>query len=416
MRSALELMQPWVNAQRIGVAAYVAGQAYRAWQTDPEAGEQFFGFQEALVSSLHKHLGPVNDAADQLGRVMTLPPTVLNLLDWMFASVSRELHEQVLQQDLAALEPLVRDALVRLEDVAGVDGSALGQAEVLASHLLDSGASAERILRLGEALCPHSHDRGVLRNAWRRLAADGAATGRVKSALKALRDPAGDTETRLRAVAALGNVLGRTPHWPQVEDQLFTQVFCWPLLVARTADDTAREDPDRFAVSLPVAVDLVFDGRPGRGAEVGKGQDAPGGDRLPDGHSPGGQGHRLAGATRACRRSGDGAVAGDAPELLRAEAQDRSRERGVRFPSPAEIVQGIVRPRLEDRSAEAYFAMSVLARFLGQRGFFASAVTGQIGNPARVPITVCRGTTMSSMSRPFRRSYAMCSPLALSSG
>ena len=50
------------------------------------------------------------------------------------------------------------------------------------------------------------------------------------------------------------------------------------------------------------------------------------------------------------------------------------------FRAAAEIVQGIVRPRLEDRSAEAYFAMSVLARFLGQRGFFASAVTGQIGD------------------------------------
>jgi hypothetical protein len=241
--------------------------------------------------------------------------------------------------------------------------STVARAQIWAYHLLLSHTRADGLLRLGRTLFGHAKE-------WVTIDTSALSLEEIAWSLATIRDPLLSTRERCQAIGKLGEILGQTPFWEQIENILSRNQFCWPLVVFDS--DPAHGGSQDLALSLPVAVDIRFDNR----GEI-------------------------------CQTTGTGALAPKweedleravhaAKTLWRLEHENCGRFRDMveaasvtlDFSFAEKIIEPIAqalkaRISLSDRSAEAYFAEAVLGRLLGRGNVMVSAVTGVLGEQTK---------------------------------
>lgn len=253
--------------------------------------------------------------------------------------------------------------------------SLLSKAQIMAYYILDGVASARRIVSLGASLVGR-RSTTQWQSSWDKISADHPRIDHLEALLKKIRSPLADTRSTLSTLCQLGDSLQETLLWPQLENILLTQTFCWPLLVPGDGDYDA-------GISLPVAVDLTFDGR----GEVGVEGTQPDGNRHGGVDASQWRDH-LERSVEVARllwlgKHGNHGIHPtwrSTPDDFRWKVTHAS----VTFDfSWANRILGNIPASFKDGSANSYFAMVVLARFLGRRGYLSSVVTGLVGEQCR---------------------------------
>lgn len=181
-----------------------------------------------------------------------------------------------------------------------------------------------------------------------------------------------DTIARLKSLEALEASIpsnGRQ-HWQIVQNAVFSQLFAWPLLVAK-----GRElEPEATSHSIPVLVDVRFDDQ-GRTILIGSGKDD---DALIDAAGWRAELDRAAAVARALWRAKHGSVS------LRFRDQVMSCSVIFDFRLAAKLVQTAgCQMRLSESSMGPYFSQVVLHRLLGRQPGLDLLITGKIGPQRR---------------------------------
>lgn len=253
--------------------------------------------------------------------------------------------------------------------------SPLTLAQIWAYHALLGHSSPTRLVRLGHML--------FRQGGWRQVEKDVGVVEALSSCLKVLRDPWRSTEERCRAIGQMAGVLRNTPYWTeipywvQIENILYQHQLYWPLLVLDGTEAWTLPEGSTsiaaLAVSLPVAVDVSFDGRGGVHLKGTRGIVLA--DKWKE---------HLAVAARVGKelwRAKHGNHGSFREDVLRTSvtfdfsvAQEVGRDLAQR---------GIESITLDDGSADAYFAQVVLHRLLGRTSTLMSAGTGLIGKRCR---------------------------------
>jgi hypothetical protein len=351
----------WVDAQRIGIAAYRLGQRR-------QPNERL----TPILSFLEQQLTYAAAAAES--NVANLPPIILQLLCEMLAenidslAGSRPYWKGCLDRQLGRSS----DERQRQKAIA----PALG-ARILAHHFLHSTSTPLALMRLAHSM---------FRSNWRTFERQESSLRVLESSLAILRSPWKTVVDRIQAVDRLSETFVGAFNWPHVENALYHQFFAWPLLVPPSKEG---------CISLPVGVDIFFDDQAATATppEVHGGQFVD--ERMLltsttrfDSLSELGQHVLLSERWRASFKLATRA----AKDLWRGKHGNHGsfRERvegaSVRFDFTVadKIVAGF--PELfvmSERSMEAYFAQCVLSRFLGTAVSADSIVTGEIGNQRR---------------------------------
>lgn len=376
-------IQPWLNAQRIGIAAYSVMVAprllrlptqYENSQKQAELQKFSQNLQLVLYTAWRAHFGGQDDGKEPRLRLEQLPPSVLSLLDTVLTKAPNHVPD-----DVQKLKDPIKDVLAWLDQTGSAkqgmkSPSPLSKAQIIAYHILDSVASARRIISLGASL---GHKTTVRwQSSWDSIADDPACIEHLDLLLQKIRSPLADTRSTLSVLCQLGDILKETLVWPQLENILLTQTFCWPLLVSGDGEHAA-------GISLPVAVDLTFDGQGEVAVE----------STQPDGNRQGGVDasqwrHHLERSVEVAKLlwSGKHGNHGIHPNWRSTPDDFRWKvtHASVTFDfSWANRILGNIPASFRDGSANTYFAMAVLARFLGRRGYLSSVVTGLVGEQCR---------------------------------
>lgn len=351
-------IERWLKAYRIGLASYTL------LVSSPVKEPERFEIALRLLSHyLIQELG--QEPKSQRSFLLSLPPLVLTLLSNVTRQkrlVGRDIHEQVGPKVSAALGELSQQ---------NKEGKLplLNRAQIWAYHALLGCSGPIRLVRLGRVLFGWG---------WRQVEKDKETVEKLSLPLEVLRDPWKDTEEKCGAISEMAMILHETLPWSQIENILYQHQFCWPLLVlSKDADDytlAGGSGPTTtLAFSLPVAVDVSFDG-----------------------------------LNRVDLRGMDGAVLVDqwrghirnsvrvGKELWRAKHGNygNSREEilstsaifdfGVSQKIACDLAQsGFGSIVLDDVSADAYFAQAFLHRLLGWSSTLMSAASGLIGEQLR---------------------------------
>jgi cold shock CspA family protein len=334
-------MDRWLHAQRLGVTASVL-------LTHSGTHSVFRAARKILQADMST--GEIPSRGFDFFR--TLPPWVLSVLARGF--------KQKIVPKLNPFGVLAEKAFQHNLKGWDDDTSTIARAQILAYHVLLANTSAEDLLKLGTTFFGHYDD-------WLLIDASPTSLEQIASCLLMVRDPRVSTREKCYGIQKLSVILGNTPYWPQVENILYHSQFCWPLVVfdSTTAQDSSRN----LALSLPVAVDVIFDNR-----------------------------------CRICQSTEAGVIISKWEEQLRrsihaAKALWRSEHENCGtfrdlvknasvsfdFSCAEKIVEKLAgasnaRISLADRSAEAYFAEVVLGRLLGRGRVMVNAVTGVIGD------------------------------------
>lgn len=268
-------------------------------------------------------------------------------------------------------------ALDRMIDRSDGERSVLEGVEQVAFHLLFGHVPAAVILEMFQT---HLHFR------WQFRSEDDADVQALQELVDVLRlqTNAGAIDAFLAAIARVRQALQRSggdpnapatndrlklPRWALLENVLYHHVFSWPLLVI-------RHDACELPVSLPVEVQVHFDGRGRANQPEFHALNTIRTDGWPEAIAT----SMKAAKTLYSQQFGfDGAFAREVAEA--SVVLDFSAAEEIAL--PARLAKEQV--TLGDRSMEAYFAQVILSRFVGSRLVPAKAATGVISGPARRP-------------------------------
>lgn len=355
------MIDQWIRAQQIGVAAYCT-RAFSALP-DPRASR----FWDEARCRLPVLLDEWEWKDDK--RMQALPTSTLHLL----AAVSDDHLDEPF--DRGRLRQQAENALRFL---IPEKESPLAKATAIAHHIMHGRASAKRITRLGASLFGRTRSdptrERIKQPTWRRLETP-ATLKQLDEILSQLRSPLSTTKDRLGYVNTLLELIGRTPSAAQIGAVLYTHLFCWPLLVFDGPDE-------KVGIALPLAVDVRYppqttDYRPVK-VDWNSVFDITG----VSGQNPKTWLSHLNQARSAAillwqRTHGH--------YLQSFKQQVKEHQVIYDFNRASEIVAGALganeanRLPLTGGSASAYLSQIVLARLLGKRWFLSSAVTGSIG-------------------------------------
>jgi len=282
----------------------------------------------------------------------TLPSHVLGLL-------AKATQQEIAGEELNRISAFAERAFKRLLQGGISDPSILGRAQIWVYRSQLAYTSPRRLLRLGRSLFGDW-------KAWKKIDSCEQSLQDISSSLDVLRDPAKFTQDRCDSITKLADILGQTPCWQQIENILYQNQFCWPLLIIRPLQQGRYGRT--MAVSLPVAVDVSWNSLDevkiiARNADLINTWEAN---------------------ARKCVRV--------AKTLWKATHQhydtfrDLVEEASVIFDFriAEKIIDDLAKLlgeqiSLSDQSADAYFAQVVLNRLLGRRSPMATAITGGIG-------------------------------------
>lgn len=343
----------WIRAHRIGLAAYRLSLP----RTAPKAGDS----EEAGGSPFVKanlFLGDELRTGIESGRdfIESLPPVVLHLLTCV--------PHGNLSRDLAASKVSWRRTLQMLLEADENDANGIplvSAGRIVAHHILHGVSKPISVLRLIKAL----FGQGWLYMEWTTIERDTAVCDAMDTALPVLRSPWSNTAARLKAVqdigAAIEGAASRTQpvfQWRHVENALYHQLFCWPLLVFSGASGAAG------AISFPVGIDVYLDAQ-ARVISEGNGDIKIGEwDQV------------FRDVTETAKVQWRGKHGNHGP--LRDDVRDASVV--FDFGTAAEIAAGFpAEITLSKSSMEAYFSQVILSRFLGNTVSSSSVITGSIG-------------------------------------
>lgn len=231
----------------------------------------------------------------------------------------------------------------------------------LIAHLsLEGTCSAAFLMRCGKDLLPN-WNAGLRSRDWRENADQELDQLRQQASPSSVK-----TFDRVLTLARLDAALpdGRL-HWPLIENAIFEQLYAWPLLV----DPTPQPQFDCY--SLPIAVDVVFDGNNDVDPILDEiGPDAP---LIVNWKS---ELREAVDAAKAMWRSKHGRM----PISFRNQALLASVRFDFRL---AELIvrRTPLRLTLFDRSMIPYFSQVVLHRMLGRNLGFSCAIIGKLGEP-----------------------------------
>lgn len=350
-------IERWANSQRIGIASYVL-------HVLPVSDPLFDSARQLLLGYLQEFGQETRQSF-----LLRLPLSVLDLL----ATTMRQ--EKKIGKALAVYYTEVEEARRQL-----CEGNEppIAQAQIWAYYALLGRSSPLRLVRLGRTL--FNNDRN-----WRQAEKDSIVVEQLASLLQVLRAPWSMTEDKLSAVGEMAPLLQETPHWAQIENIVFHQLFCWPLLVL--AGD--HDQDARLGISFPVAVDIDL---PLSDSEFD--------DRLFDDPAFERIDHRRcitlrgeAGTISIDKWTGHLELSARvAKKLWRAKHGNhgdfREKIKRAKIIFDFRVAQsvaadleriGLGQISIIDGSADAYFAQAVLNRLRGGPGILASAVTGLIG-------------------------------------
>jgi hypothetical protein len=225
----------WINAQRIAFAAYRVNLPLSKTMAH-EPREYRLILEQSLLSPGYgirsQHI------------INNLPPTTLELL--------LDIDAKNIHRRLRDLRPSWQQALQRLTAEKEEEMNLLRRTTFFA-HLIMLGPTRPLFMsRLGNRSLSQ----------WWSMIIRGAQKLEIEKEFAtlcaALRNPTLETARKIEAIEifreALLCIINRTPNlWPHVENVLYHHLFCWPLLVL-----SGGAAPPAF--SLPVAVDVYFDG------------------------------------------------------------------------------------------------------------------------------------------------------------
>jgi hypothetical protein len=344
------MLDRWIKSHRIGLAAYRLTLARTAAAPDSSRQDGVSGFvraQEFLKQELQ------TGTETWRNFIETVPPVVLHLLT--------SVQHGNLGRELAPLKASWRRTLKGLmePDENELNGIPLiGAGRIVAHHILHGVGKPVSVLRLVKAL---------LGPQWLTIERDAGVVDALSNGLAALRSPWSSTAARLKAIADVGEAIHAVPktygnplrEWAHIENVLYHQLFCWPLLVFSGASGSAG------AISFPVAIDVYLDG-------IGRAYGEGSGDiQISDWDKA------FRDITEAAKVLWRGKHGNHG--TLRDEIKDASVV--FDFTAAAEIASGFpAEITLTKSSMEAYFSQVILSRFLGNTVSSSSVITGSIGN------------------------------------
>lgn len=342
----LPSLERWLETQRIGHLAYSLWSFERE---DPPFDSALRALDHVLCE------GAAGSQASKETYARDLPRGVLWLVEGVVARIEEDPDPALMPTD-ASVHEWVKAAHDAAAWLAGETASAsrprvtLHQVQAWAHHALAGTTSALWLLRLGKRSFGQSW------NHWD----EEAVLPKIIVALAVLRNPWALVADRCGAVDELLSMLPSHPRWIacQLRHALYHHQFGWPLFTMQS----------KFAaISLPVSIDIEFDGRPEE------------------------NGLRLIGLSGRLT-TGDGwarmvKCVEVGKKLWRAKHGHHGNMRDlvmshttvatIDFSHAESIVAGL--SDLSDGSAEAYLAQAILGRLLGNAGLGSSTSTGAIG-------------------------------------
>jgi hypothetical protein len=348
-------LSQWLSTQRVGYLAY----SLRSFGAETKA---FDNSLRDLVSALRK--GEETSTTTRREYLRGVPRSVL----WLLVDACSQLDTEP-DPDLQPMEAAIRGLETEVRAAAHWLGgqredsdrasATLHEVQMWAQHALTGTTSARWLLRLGRNAF------GPLWRSWKPT----EATDIVDAALKVIRDPWGVTHDRCSAVDALLDQLPTKPEWikSQLRNTLYHHQFCWPLL---TVPSTL------VAASLPISVDISFDGEPSEHGVRVLGENGP--VSAEDWRA------RLVRCVSVAKDIWR-AKHGHHGKEMRSLVMSHKVVATIDF----EFAQSVVAypSTLADSSADAYLAQVVLARLLGKAGLGAGTSTGAIGAVIRDDVT-----------------------------
>lgn len=353
------MLDRWIRAHRIGLAAYrlLLPRTAAKGDTKETGGSPFLRANVFLSDELQA-------GVDAWGRdfIPSLPPVVLHLLTRIpYGYLTRDLVE--------ASKTSWRRTLEMLLAADKKDANAIplvAAARIVAHHILHGVGKPISVLRLMKSLG----------QSWGFFERNANACGALEEGLLVLRSPWSSTPARLKAIQEIGGALEsvvedvtkiygnhafapQVLQWRHIENVLYHQLFCWPLLVFKGASNSAG------AISVPVAIDAYLDGE-ARVIAEGNGDEIKIGDWDQVFHD----------IVEAAKVQWRGKHGNHGP--MRYDIRDASVV--FDFGTAASIVAGFAELTLSDSSMEAYFSQVILSRFLGNTVSSSSVITGSIGN------------------------------------
>jgi hypothetical protein len=226
------ISNPWLIRQCIGLASSMTMVA-------PPKSKAF-----TLANiSLLEHLVEGDDTPRDINYFSALPPIVLS-------SLTKASRLQEVGKAINSVSALAEFALASILKSEKSMPSIVKRAQVWTHFLSRPDISPRRLFKIGETLFEEHQ-------VWKEFDSNKEFMQKIASSLKTLRDPAMTTEQRLDSIARLSETMGILSYWEQIENILYCNQFCWPILIVDGMLPT--ELSRNLAVSLPVAVDISFD-------------------------------------------------------------------------------------------------------------------------------------------------------------
>ncbi len=202
-------IQPWLNAQRIGIAVYGVMTVPQLLRLPAQYDSQKLTKLNELSDKIHlalntswqKHFNGEEDPQYQQDRLAQLPPSVLYLLDNILSTAPKRAPE-----DIQNMKPLIKEALSWL-DKNGVRKkgakipSPLSKAQIIAYHILDGVSSARRVVALSASLGNDNNSRW--QEPLEKMLEDREGLEQLEKLLRVVRSPYTDTESALSAISQL---------------------------------------------------------------------------------------------------------------------------------------------------------------------------------------------------------------------
>jgi hypothetical protein len=308
--------------------------------------------QSSPLVQAHEFLADELKSGDKSGAgfIDSLPPVVLHLLTSIpYGRLGRDLKPSIANWKRTLKVQLEADD----NDVKGIP--VVAAARIVAHHILHGMGKPISTVRLTKSLFGQQ---------WIYVERKTTVLDAVEAGVAILRSPWSDTAARLKAVQNIARGIEEDIRnwnvilqWRHIENALYHQLFCWPLLVFSSGTG---------AISLPVGIDVYLDGKakaapdPVSGGEIDvRGWEQP-----------------LSDIVEAAKVQWRGKHGNYGP--LRDEISTASVV--FDFQTANKIASGFPEAiTLKDSSMEAYFSQVVLSRFLGNTVSSSSVVTGSIG-------------------------------------
>ncbi|MCR4319005.1 MAG: hypothetical protein NUV74_01540 [Candidatus Brocadiaceae bacterium] len=331
------MIQRWIKAQRIGLIAY--------WLNNTPATLE--SGQGKIARRLLKE--EIDSACKAYKRfIRILPLSILHI----FSNISNN----KLDLKLRALRIDFIKTLAQLKNSHDEESTpTINGAQIIAHHIFRGTGGAARIIRFASL---------VLYKEWKIFEKIPGYENKILPYIKCLRSNTSTTEEKLDSIKYLDEFLRGAGafDWEQVENVLYQQILCWPLLVF----DGGRSVGIVGGISLPVGIDVYLDGKSAVNVKGGG---------VIDVSQWSNHFKEVSYAAKVLWRS----THGNYGSLFRREINESSIV--FDFSIADEIVRGLpLNVSLKDGSADSYFAQVILGRLLGKNTSISSAITGLIGH------------------------------------